>query len=166
MQEFKIANIHYIYDNTVTSMLHVMLPHSDHCTLPSMTNLSQRITALAAIVAAAALCVLACQSLRGKEPLPTDTRYQAVALMNGQVFFGHIEHAGPEFITLRDVFYIQARQNPETRAVASVLVKRGGEAHAPDSMQISRQHVMLVEPVKADSQIAKLIAEQGAKTPR
>ena len=88
------------------------------------------------------------------------TPYQAVALMNGQLFFGRIEEGENEYMTLRDVFYIQARQNPETKAVTSVLIKRGGEAHNPDRMMINRQQVLLIEPVKTDSQIAKLIAEQ------
>jgi hypothetical protein len=43
-----------------------------------------------------------------------------------------------------------------------VLIKRGGEAHAPDRMLINRQQVLLIEPVKTDSHIAKLIAEQNA----
>ena len=51
---------------------------------------------------------------------------------------------------------------PDTRAVANLLVKRGAEPHQPDRMLISRSQVLLVEPVKADSQIAKLIAEQQA----
>jgi hypothetical protein len=58
------------------------------------------------------------------------------------------------------VFYIQTRQNPETKQVSNVLIKRGGEAHGPDRMIINRQHVILIEPVKEDSNIAKLIAEQ------
>jgi hypothetical protein len=66
------------------------------------------------------------------------------------------------YVTLRDVFYIQGRQNPDTAAVTSVLIKRGGEAHAPDRMLINRQQVLLIEPVKTDSHIAKLIAEQNA----
>lgn len=45
---------------------------------------------------------------------------------------------------------------------APTLDKRGGEAHSPDRMQINRQQVLLIEPVKTDSQIAKLIAEQNA----
>lgn len=33
--------------------------------------------------------------------------------------------------------------------------------HQPDRMLINRQQVLLIEPVKADSQIAKLIAAQN-----
>jgi hypothetical protein len=89
------------------------------------------------------------------------TPYHAVALTNGQVFFGRIEALGTDYTVLRDVFYIQSRQNPDTKQVANVLIKRGGEWHAPDRMIINRQQVLLIEPVKEDSQVAKLIVEQN-----
>lgn len=124
-----------------------------------MPTFAQRTMAAALLVIAAALCVLAWGDGR-RDALPdSGTDYQAVALVNGQVFFGQLERDG-DYVVLRKVFYVQTRQNPETRAVANVLVRRGGEAHQPDRMIINRRQVLLVEPVKADSQIARLIAEQ------
>lgn len=123
-----------------------------------MQKFTAAVTALSAVAIAAAACTLA--FVHSKPD--TGTPYQAVALMNGQMFFGRLEDSNRDYVTLRDVFYIQGRQNPETRAVTSVLVKRGGEAHAPDRLLINRQQVLLIEPVKTDSQIAKLIAEQNA----
>jgi hypothetical protein len=114
----------------------------------------------AAIVCAAALSLLAWHNSRGHSLPELSTPYHAVALTNGQVFFGRIETLGTDFTVLRDVFYIQERQNPATKQVASVLIKRGGEWHSPDRMIINREHVLLIEPVKPDSQVAKLIAEQ------
>lgn len=118
------------------------------------------ITSAAAIVIAAALSVIAYQSASGPRPPDLSTPYHAVALTNGQVYFGRIEALGTEYTVLRDVFYIQERQNPQTKQVANVLIKRGGEWHAPDRMILNRQQVLLIEPVKEDSQVAKLIAEQ------
>ena len=115
---------------------------------------------LAAVVIAAALSVIAYEDVRGRGLPELSTPYHAVALTNGQVFFGRIESLGTEYTVLRDVFYIQSRQNPDTKAVANVLIKRGGEWHAPDRMILNRQQVLLIEPVKEDSQVAKLIAEQ------
>jgi hypothetical protein len=115
----------------------------------------------AAIVIAAALSVIAYQGARGRSVPELSTPYHAVALANGQVFFGRIDALGTEYTVLRDVFYIQSRQNPETKQVANVLIKRGGEWHAPDRMILNRQQVVLIEPVKQDSQVAKLIAEQN-----
>jgi hypothetical protein len=122
----------------------------------------QKIAAVVTAIATVTIAVAACAIAFGHKAPTLDTPYQAVALMNGQMFFGKMEEGGSDYVTLRDVFYIQGRQNPETRAVTSVLVKRGGEAHNPDRMQINRQQVLLIEPVKTDSQIAKLIAEQNA----
>ena len=124
-----------------------------------MQKIAAAITALSSVVIAAAACSIAFAGHKGPQ---LDTPYQAVALMNGQMFYGRMEGSDGDYVTLRDVFYIQGRQNPETKAVTSVLIKRGGEAHNPDRMQINRQQVLLIEPVKTDSHIAKLIAEQNA----
>ena len=64
---------------------------------------------------------------------------------------------------LQDVYYIQSRQNPETKQVSNVLVKRGQEWHSPDRMIVNRRQVILLEPVTETSQVARLIAEQQAK---
>lgn len=128
-----------------------------------MPTFAARIMALALAAIALALCILAWQSTRHDAVPDTSSSYQAVALMNGQVYFGRLEPAASGYLALRDVFYVQTRQNPDTRAVANVLVKRGSEAHGPDRMLLNRQQVLLVEPVAADSQIGKLIAEQRGK---
>ena len=121
----------------------------------------QKISAAVTAISSVAIAVAACSIAFGHKAPALDTPYQAVALMNGQMFFGKMEEGG-DYVTLRDVFYIQGRHDPETKAVTSVLIKRGGEAHNPDRMLINRQQVLLIEPVKTDSQIAKLIAEQNA----
>jgi hypothetical protein len=133
-----------------------------------MQKTTGRVLMLLALIAAAALCALAWQGMRlprGQGLPQLGTPFQAVALMNGQLFFGRLDAGNTEdtgYLALRDVFYIQSHQDAATRAVTNVLVKRGGEAHNPDRMLINRQQVLLIEPVKADSQIARLIAEQSA----
>ncbi len=127
-----------------------------------MQKILLSLLALAACAMATSLGLMAWQGL-GQRGLPEwSTPFQAVALANGQVFFGRLDRPGGDYLVLRDVFYIQTRQNPETKEVANILVKRGGEAHSPDRMVLNRQQVMLIEPVKEDSKIAKLITEQGA----
>lgn len=86
-------------------------------------------------------------------------KYYAVLLNNNAVYFGKLEGLDSMDPVLRDVFYIQSTTNPETKAVSNVLVKRGKELHGPDRMILSRQAIVFVEPVGADSQVAKLIAE-------
>jgi hypothetical protein len=117
--------------------------------------------ALAAVVAAAALSVIAYESAHARRLPELSTAYHAVALTNGQVFFGRIDELGADYTVLRDVFYIQSRQNPGSSQVSNVLIKRGGEWHAPDRMILNRQQIVLIEPVKEDSQVARLIEEQN-----
>src|SRR6185295_17393366 len=92
---------------------------------------------------------------------PRLMRTLATCFVNGQAFFGKIDNLGSEHVTLREVFYIQSRQNPETKQVANVLIKRGQEWHAPDRMIINRNQIVLIEPVTEGSQVAKLIADQS-----
>ncbi len=98
---------------------------------------------------------------RGGLQFPTE--YQAVFLDNGQVFFGRLTDDGSSYLTLRDVFYIKRQASPDKKEVQSILVKRGSEWHAPDFMRINSRHVLLIEPVAPDSQVALLIRE--AKLP-
>ena len=121
------------------------------------------IVAVALIVIAIALGVTAQQAVRNNAAPALSTEYHAVLLINGQAFFGKIDNLESENVVLRDVFYIQSRQNPETKAVSNVLIKRGQEWHAPDRMILNRRQVLLIEPVTEGSQVAKLIGEQQAK---
>jgi hypothetical protein len=95
----------------------------------------------------------------GSSDLQFPTPYQAVYLDNGQVFFGRLQDTGSAYFTLRDVFYIAQQVAPDKKEVKSLLLKRGGEAHAPDFMRINARHVVLIEPVAPDSRVAQLIME-------
>jgi len=88
-----------------------------------------------------------------------NSEFQAVLLDNGQVFFGKIEGADTGFPVLTNVYYIQNKVDPQTKAVTNILVRRGKEWHSPDRMVLNSRHVILMEPVGNNSQVAKLIAE-------
>lgn len=97
------------------------------------------------------------------QKLELKTNYQAVLLDNGQAYFGKVEQ-GPDYLLLKNVFYIQSKVDESTKAVSSVLIKRGvQEWHAPDSMYINKEHVVLVEPVAESSKLAELIKGAEAK---
>lgn len=121
------------------------------------------IVAGALVVIAIAVGATAQQSVRASAQPALSTPYHAVLLINGQAFFGKIESLETETVVLRDVFYIQSRQHPETKAVSNVLIKRGQEWHAPDRMILNKRQVLIIEPVTESSQVAKLIGEQQAK---
>jgi len=128
-----------------------------------MHTFVQSIAAAAAVVIAAAAATLAWQSVGQHAAPETGTAYQSVALVNGQLYFGRLAASGGEYLALRDVYYVQIRQNPDTHVTANVLTRRGSEPHGPDRMLINRSQVLLVEPVKPDSQIGKLIAQEQGK---
>jgi hypothetical protein len=86
-------------------------------------------------------------------------KYYAILLTNGSVYFGHIEGLGSAFPVLHDVYYVQSAQNPDTKAVSNMLVKRGKEWHGPDRMIVAEKSIIFIEPVGPDSTVAKLIAE-------
>jgi hypothetical protein len=91
------------------------------------------------------------------------TPYQAVLLTNGSVYFGKMHDYGTSHPVLTDVFYVQSSVNPETKQTTNVLVKRGKELHAPDSMYLNPSQIILVEPVGPNSKVAQLIAEQKSQ---
>ena len=97
--------------------------------------------------------------MRGRQEVKMTTPYQAVLLTNGSAYFGRLEGLGTPFPVLRDVFYVQSSQDPQTKQVSNVLVKRGKEWHAPDRMILNSNMIVLVEPVNPTSRVATLIAQ-------
>jgi hypothetical protein len=94
-----------------------------------------------------------------KPKLEMTTPYQAVLLTNGSAYFGKLEGLGTPFPILREVFYVQSVQDPESKKVSNTLVKRGKEWHSPDRMILNANMIVLVEPVNPSSRVAQLIAE-------
>ena len=108
------------------------------------------------------LAITGCEGHRSKGP-EIATPYAAVLLDNNQVYFGKLANAGAEYPELTDVYYIQSSVNQETKAVNSILIRRGNEVHGPDRMFLNARHIILIEPVGANSKVAQLIAEDKNK---
>lgn len=87
------------------------------------------------------------------------TPYQAVLLSNGSAYFGKLKGLGTPFPVLTDVYYVQSRQDPQTKQVTNILVRRGKEWHAPDRMILNANMIVLVEPVNPSSRVAQLISQ-------
>ena len=119
--------------------------------------------ALLPVCAAILVTASGCAKLQQTSTPPSATidpnKYYAVVLTNGTVYFGKLEGLGSAFPVLHDVYYVQSAQNPETKEVKNVLVKRGKEWHGPDRMIINEKALVMVEPVGVDSTVAKLIAD-------
>jgi hypothetical protein len=91
------------------------------------------------------------------------TQYQAVQLNNGAAYFCRLEGLGTPFPVLKEIYYIQSRQNPETKQVTNILLKRGNEWWLPDQMIVNANDIVFVEPVNPNSRVSQLIAEEKAK---
>lgn len=106
--------------------------------------------------------LLGCDNL-GKqeqaEKLEFKTPYQVVFLDNNNAYIGKIQQTGKDFIHLDSVYYIQTQVNQQTKQVSNTLTKRGNELHKPDFMYINTRHIIMIEPVTPDSQVAKLIVQ-------
>ena len=87
------------------------------------------------------------------------TQYQAILLSNGSAYFGKLEGLGTPFPVLTDVYYVQSHEDPQTKQVANILVRRGKEWHAPDRMILNANMIVLVEPVNPASRVAQLISQ-------
>lgn len=91
------------------------------------------------------------------KPKSQAVEYQAVFLSNNQVYFGKLKSKTTQFVTLENVHYL--RQQREVDAAQKLdLVKRGNELHGPtNEMQINRDHILFIEDVRSDSQVAQSI---------
>ena len=95
------------------------------------------------------------------------SRYQAVFLTNGQVYFGKLSDNGSELIKLSNIWYLQVQQGQQTAAdklkdsqSQITLSKLGNELHGPDdTMSISKDQVLFWENLKNDSKVVKTIQE-------
>jgi hypothetical protein len=112
---------------------------------------------------AVGLAVIGYQNLWAQPRAPLNSQYQAVLLSNGQVFYGKLEQVGSPYPVLTDVYWIRSHVDPQTKQVSNSLVRRGGEWHAPDRMVLNAQHILVIEPVRPDSTVAKLIADSKRK---
>ena len=111
------------------------------------------------------------QSPSVNEPSQVDTsKYQAVFLNNGQVYFGNITAINSRYVRLNNIYYLtQATAGNGQQASSDyTLIKLGcQQIHYPtDQMIISRDQVTFWENLNKDGKVAKSIADYKAKFPK
>ena len=120
------------------------------------------------------VAVIAAISMGGKgEANNLDkSKFQAVFLNGGQVYFGKVDDLNKNFLKLDNIYYLRVNQQvqPDGNAGAGQndisLVKLGCELHGPqDSMVINREQVIFWENLKDDGQVAKAIGEYVKQNP-
>lgn len=99
-----------------------------------------------------------------------EDKYQAVFLLNGQVYFGKLDSLNNEYVILKDIYYLQVEQtvqpnqqskpNEPAKQPNVSLVKLGNELHGPeDEMFIVRDKVVFWENLKDDGKVVQAIKE-------
>lgn len=104
--------------------------------------------------------------------------YQSVFLANGQVYFGKLSNSSGDYVTLKDIYYLQVTQPPlqgsqqgnqsaqQQQQQGLTLVKLGNELHGPlDSMQINRTQILFYEDMKEDGQVVQAIRQYQKNPP-
>lgn len=94
-------------------------------------------------------------------------RYQAVFLLNGEIYFGKLQAANDKSYRLTDIYYIQPKSKTsdttedttkQTQSNGIQLIKLGKEVYGPeDEMFISKDQVLYYENLNTDSQVTQLI---------
>ncbi|MDD4272062.1 MAG: hypothetical protein PHF50_04660 [Patescibacteria group bacterium] len=102
------------------------------------------------------------------------SKYQAVFLSNGQVYFGKVMDANNQTLVLEKIYYLRtagnlqisdANNSTSTPAADNFsLIKLGNELHGPeDKMSINLSQVLFVEDLKSDSKVVEAIRAYEAK---
>jgi hypothetical protein len=115
-----------------------------------------------AAVVILALAVLGVISVPGQK----SEAWQAVFLTNGQAYFGHVARVTPNWLTLRDVHYLQTTPSVQPGATTPdiAIMKLGKELHGPeDAMRINREHILFIETLRNDSAVVRTIESATAQ---
>lgn len=99
-----------------------------------------------------------------------ETKFQAVFLNNGQVYFGQIRELNNSYLNMEQIYYLRVSQQVQPGKQDAQndvsLVKLGCELHGPeDSMVLNREQVTFWENLKDDGQVVKAIAEYVKANP-
>ena len=121
--------------------------------------------AMVAIIVGLLAVYVAIGGAKGENKYVDKTKFQAVFLNGGQVYFGRIQSLNERFITIDNIYYLRVNQqvqpNQTDTSAASQdvsLAKLGCELHGPtDSMVINREQVLFWENLKSDGQVAKAV---------
>ena len=95
------------------------------------------------------------------------SRFQAVFLNNGQIYFGKLSNFNDTSFKLTNIYYPQAQSAGEEEETSTQdasngiqLIRLGDEVHGPESeMFISKDQILYYENLKSDSKVSQLIQQ-------
>lgn len=106
---------------------------------------------------------------RSKNNLVVDpSKYQAVFVSNGQVYFGKVSGEKKDYVSVSDVYYMVLKQPLQNQKADGTdtqdqtkpeytLVKLGKEMHGPTSMSINKDQILFIENLSDDSKVVSTI---------
>lgn len=127
------------------------------------------LVASACLLAALIFKIATADNKQEKEFVDT-SKYQAVFLEGGQVYFGKINDLNKDYVTVNNIYYLrvneQAAEGQQQAQQDISLAKLGCELHGPqDLMVINRSQVTFWENLKDDSQVVNAINEFVKQNP-
>lgn len=126
-----------------------------------MKDLAHPLALLLNLIIIVLLGLIAWQQLDSGPPIEGDG-YVAAVLTGGALYYGRPVQRDGGFLVLEDVYYLRQVQNPETKEVNTLLVKRGQEVHGPKRMIIPTESLLFIETVAPESEIGTKIAANAA----
>lgn len=98
------------------------------------------------------------------------SKFQAVFLNGGQVYFGRVTTLNNNYMKLNDIYYLRVNQQVQpngTQTQGDVqLVKLGCELHGPENaMVIYKDQIVFWENLKDDGQVAQAIKKYVEENP-
>lgn len=128
--------------------------------------------ALVIIVAGTIFAMINFNGNNRESNLVDTSKYQAVFLNGGQVYFGNVKDLNSQYLKLDNIYYLRVNQQvqPDGNATQNAndvsLVKLGCELHGPqDSMVVNREQVIFWENLKNDGQVLKAIDQYKQQFP-
>jgi hypothetical protein len=105
----------------------------------------------------------------------TTSGYDAVFLTNGQVYFGKLSDVSDQYMTLKDIYYLQlvpsdlqgqqqqAANSNQQGQLALRKLGKSGELHGPvDVMRINRDQVLYYQEITEEGAVMKAIRQYQA----
>lgn len=99
-----------------------------------------------------------------------DSKYQAVFLTNGQIYFGKLHTFNDEYLMLTDGYYPQAKSDQSaenkdkdaSKDSGIQLIPMSKEVYGPENqIYVSKKQILHYENLRSDSQVARLISQNA-----
>jgi hypothetical protein len=131
-----------------------------------------RFTILASLVALVLLALIFTMRQSSALPGGLSSKWQAVFLTDGQVYFGKLQNYNNSYALLHNVYYLKFAEGLQQEKASSSgslssrnlnLIRLGGEAHGPEGdMYIAKDKILFFENLKANSTVVGAIEKSSS----